>query len=460
MLPAFPARIDEACGDLARLAQAGPRYTSYPPATQFRDRFGAADAEAELAALPAGPISLYGHVPFCSQLCWYCGCNVTATRDRSRGTAYVDRLARELDLVARALGRPAEVVELALGGGSPNFLAIDDLIRLISAIDARFAVARDAELGIELDPRDTTAAQIDALAGLGFTRVSVGVQDFDPAVQAAIHRHQTVAQTRAVVDRARSQGFASVNVDLVYGLPGQTVDRVARTLAEVVAIAPDRVALFGYAHLPHLRPHQQLVERDLPVPDLHQRVELLRTAMDVLADAGYVRVGLDHFARPGDPLIDAAASGRLGRNFQGYVVRRATRLIGVGASAISDTGDAYWQNVVDLPAWNQAIDAGRLPVARGVRLDDDDRLRRFVIMRLMCDGRLDFAEVEARYPIRFATYFAAELAALEADPARLAAVDRAAGTVTATPLGHHLIRNVCVVFDRYARAGVTGSPTI
>jgi oxygen-independent coproporphyrinogen-3 oxidase len=460
-LPMFPARLEESTEEVAGRAQAGPRYTSYPPATQFRDDFGPAEAAAQLAAIPReAPLSLYGHIPFCSQLCWYCGCNVTATRDRSKGSVYVDRLIRELQLVAGALGRWRPLAELAFGGGSPNFLDDRDLVRLVGAVCSHFALTEDAELGIELDPRDTTGEKIDVLGDVGFTRLSVGVQDFDPFVQETIHRAQTVAQTRAVIDRARSAGFRSVNVDLVYGLPGQSPATLRGTLDEVARFAPDRVAVFGYAHLPHLRPHQKLVERAAPVPDLPLRVELLRTVMDGLADAGYVRIGLDHFARPGDPLVEAARTGRLGRNFQGYVVRRAEHLIGVGASAISDSRGAYWQNTVDVDDWARAVDGGTLPVARGVGLDADDELRRAVIMTLMCEGRLDFAEVEARHGIRFADTFAEQLRTLEDRHRDLAVVDRDAGTIVATPLGHHLIRNLAVVFDRYARPGAGGSPTI
>ncbi len=459
-LPTFPARLAEPCDQVADRAQAGPRYTSYPPATRFHSGYAADDAAATLAALPDEPLALYAHIPFCSQLCWYCGCNVTATRDRSRGGAYVTVLARELALVARRLGRRMTLAELALGGGSPNFLEVRDLARLLDAMATHFVFQRDAELGIELDPRDTSAAQVDALARFGFTRVSVGVQDFDPEVQRAIHRTQSAAQTRAVIDRARDQGFRSVNVDLVYGLPAQTSSSLASTLDEVTAIAPDRIAVFGYAHVPHRSPHQKLVEREHPVPGLRQRVELLRTVLDKLADAGYVRVGLDHFARPGDPLVEAMRRGTLGRNFQGYVVPRASRLLGVGASAISDAGVAYWQNHVDVGAWTAAIEEGRLPVARGVALDDDDRLRRDVIMTLMCEGAVDLAAICERHGVHAAAHFAPELTRIERELPDLAAVDRLAGTVTATPLGHHLIRNVCVVFDRDGRAAAVGSPTI
>ena len=458
-LPMFPSRLDVACDVLASHARPGPRYTSYPPATQFRPSFAAAGAASELAAIRDGDdISLYAHIPFCSQLCWYCGCNVEATRDRSKGSRYVDVLLRELALVAGAMGGRPRVVDMSLGGGSPNFLEIGDLARLVDDVRRWFTIPRDAMLGIELDPRDTRPEQIDALAAIGFRRVSVGVQDFDEAVQTIIHRHQSADATRAVIERARARGFDSVNVDLVYGLPGQTPASVGRTLDEVVRLAPDRLAVFGYAHLPHLRPHQRLVERAAPVPDIPQRIELLRVVMDRLADAGYVRIGLDHFARPGDPLARASAEGRLGRNFQGYVVHATDRLIGIGASAISDSGHAYWQNHVDTEAWTQEVNAGRLPVVRGVALADDDELRRFVIMRLMCDGRLDFAEVEARFGIPFTDTFAAELTALAAEYAELAIVDRARGAIAATPLGHHLIRNIAAVFDRYAPS--SGSPSI
>lgn len=461
LLPMFPTRLEQPCEDLAQRAQAGPRYTSYPPATQFRAGFGDTDATADLAAIPAGdPISLYCHIPFCSQLCWYCGCNVTATRDRSLGSTYVDTLLRELAMVAGRIGGRRPLAEVSFGGGSPNFLETRDLVRLVATIFRHFELTDDAELGIELDPRDTRPDQIDACAEIGFTRLSVGVQDFDPAVQSAIHRHQSIEQTHAVVERARARGFRSVNVDLVYGLPGQTTDSVASTMDKVIALVPDRLAVFGYAHMPRLRPHQKLVERSFPVPGLLTRVELLRVVMDRLADAGYVRVGLDHFARPHDPLVQAAQSGRLGRNFQGYVVRRADHLIGLGASAISDSGHAYWQNIVDVDDWARAVTRGELPVARGVRLDPDDELRRFVITRLMCEGRLDFADVETSHGVRFSDAFGPELATLEHSHLDLVRVDREVGSLAATPLGHHLIRNVCAVFDRYARDGAGGSPTI
>lgn len=458
-LPLFPSRLAVCDETLLRYVRTGPRYTSYPPATQFRAGF--APAAAELAKIGAGEdIGLYVHIPFCSQLCWYCGCNVEVTRDRSRGRRYVDTLLREIELVAAAMGGRPRVGEIALGGGSPNFLDPDALTALMAGIARALDVAVDATLGIELDPRDTRDEQVDVLAGLGFRRVSVGVQDFDEAVQHNIHRHQTAAATRALIERARSRGFTSVNLDLVYGLPGQTPAGIVRTLREVVAIAPDRIAVFGYAHRPDLRRHQTLVERNDPVPDVAQRIALLRVVMDQLADAGYVRIGLDHFARPDDPLARAAQAGQLHRNFQGYVPRGFDRLIGVGASAISDGGSSYWQNHVELAEWTAAIDAGQLPVARGIVLDGDDRLRREVITRLMCDGRVEFAPVEARYGGRFVDTFAAELRTLVESYGPLVVVDRVGGVLAATPLGHHLIRNVAAVFDRYAEAGNRGTPSL
>jgi oxygen-independent coproporphyrinogen-3 oxidase len=455
---------------LARHVKAGPRYTSYPPATEFRQDFDPELAWAELERLGRReldrPISLYCHIPFCSSLCWYCGCNVTVSRDRRKARPYVEALRAELELVVDAVGHGRALSELALGGGSPNFLPARDLVALTATIDGLFDVLPEAELGIELDPRDTTDDQIDVLADYGYNRLSVGVQDFDPAVQEAIHRQQSLDQTARLVWRARGRGFGTVNVDLVYGLPCQTTETLASTLDAVVSLWPQRIALFGYAHLPHLRRHQRLVERAGPVPDSERRAALVAVALERLAAAGYVRIGIDHFARPNDALARAARSGRLDRNFQGYVVRRADCLIACGATGITDSGCAYWQNLGDVDRWAEAVRAGRLPVARGVRLDEDDRLRRHVIMRLMCDGAVRFADAEERFSVHFADRFVAELDRLGTpEHADLVVVDRDAGELRATALGRNLIRNVCMVFDRYqpsARDAATPrfSPTL
>jgi len=448
---------------LAAHARPGPRYTSYPPATEFRPAFGGADAGSRLQTLaatsPAAPISLYCHIPYCSRLCWYCGCNVTVTRDRSRGSSYVDVLIEEIDLVAGILGRGWPLAELALGGGSPNFLAGDDLRRLHRAIGDAFTVQPDADLGIELDPRDTTLDKVELLAELGFRRFSVGVQDFAEEVQRRINRYQTAEQTADLLAAARRSGFTSANVDLVYGLPEQTPERFADTLDQVIAMAPQQVAIFGYAHLPHLRRHQKLVEREGPVPGPSARAELLLLALERFGAAGYQRIGLDHFARPDAPLAVAARAGKLQRNFQGYVVDRAEHMVACGTTGISDVAGAYWQNLGDDQDWAERVHAGELPVARGIALGDDDLLRRWVIRRLMCDGVLDFAAVDARSGGRFEDDFAGELGRLEGDDlAPLATVDRDARRITATPLGQALIRNVCMVFDRYLTEPVPGAP--
>ncbi len=440
--------------DLVRLVKPGPRYTSYPPATQFSTGVASAEARAELARCGATgePVSLYIHVPFCPSLCWYCGCNVVISRDRGRAAAYVDSLIAELDVMAEALGARLPLTELSLGGGSPNFLPPEELTRLMDAVRARFDVADDAELGIELDPRETTPEQVRALADAGFTRVSVGVQDFSPQVQKAIHREQSFEQTKALVDEARACGFKTLNVDLVYGLPHQSAIPFGHTLDKVLELRPDRLALFGYAHLPHLRPHQKLVERGGPLPDTQARAELLWQARARLSRAGMVPLGIDHFARPEDSLVQAANRGEMHRNFQGYVVRRAPYLLGIGSTAISDTGRMYWQNTPALDAWEAAVGSGELPVARGVALDDDVVLRRHVITRLMCDNELSFDEVEAAFDITFEEYFAAELAELSTpEHAELIAIDYGERRMIATPAGRYLIRNVCMAFDRYLK---------
>jgi len=449
-LPTFSASSPE---DLIRFVKPGPRYTSYPPATEFAPTFTRDEAIAALQRLRASDdptVSLYCHIPYCTSLCWYCGCNVVVSRDHGNGETYVGRLIREMDIMLELAGGRLPLAELSLGGGSPNFLPIDQLERLVAAVRDRFDVTDDVEFGIELDPRDTLPEQVAALGSCGFTRVSVGVQDFAEAVQKAIHRTQTVEQTGALIETARASGFTCVNADLVYGLPAQTPDSFAHTLDVVLSFVPDRIAMFGYAHLPHLRPHQKLVERGGAIPGVEARAGLLAVAFERYEKAGYVRVGLDHFARPDDSLVKAATTGRLHRNFQGYVVRRGSALLGVGASSISDTGTAYWQDHVDVKAWSEAVDAGALPVAKGVALDDDDRLRRWVITRLMCDNDLDMARVDAEFSIRFEDYFAAELATLSAgEYQQLCRIDREARRIETTPLGCDLIRNVCMVFDRY-----------
>jgi oxygen-independent coproporphyrinogen-3 oxidase len=436
---------------LAERATRGPRYTSYPPATELAP-MTTRGITPELARIGAAgdPISLYVHVPFCRSLCAYCGCNVIPTRDPKRGEAYVDDVLTELALLRDTLGASLPISELALGGGSPNFLEPHSLRQLVGGIDKYFSRTSDIRMSVELDPRTTTSSQLETFSALGFRALSVGVQDFDPAVQDAIRRHQTIAQTRWLVSRARAVGFTDVNVDLVYGLPRQTEASMAATLDAVLDSAPERIALFGYAHLPSKLPHQWLVEQAGRVLDAYERACLLLLAIEKLARAGYVHIGLDHFARPGSALARAAEEHRLVRTFQGYAEHRADAILGVGVSSISSTPHMLWQNHGELGPWRDAIRAQKLPVERGVSLDEDDQLRRTIIGKLMCDGEVDLAATSRDHAVDPATYFAHELAAL-ADLGDLASYDAAACVIRATPMGRVLVRNLCMVFDRYQR---------
>jgi oxygen-independent coproporphyrinogen-3 oxidase len=452
-------RDDDTIACLADRASRGPRYTSYPPATEFA-ALSPERVRRELAEIGAvhEPVSLYVHVPFCRSLCAYCGCNVIPTRDEKRGLSYVDQLATEMTLVAGRLFT-AQVTELALGGGSPNFLAPKTLRTLISAVDRYFAVAPDARRSIELDPRYTTTSQIDTLADTGFRSLSMGVQDFSEAVQNAIRRHQSTVQTRWLVDSARAAGFDDINIDIVYGLPFQSETSFEETLNQVIALGPDRVALFGYAHLPDKLPHQRLVERAGRVLDRYERASLLLLAIELFDRAGYVHLGLDHFAKPGSRLATAAAERRMARTFQGYVERRADTVIGLGVSAISSTPRMHWQNHTELGAWEQAITDRKLPVERGFVLDHDDRARRELIGKLMCDGEADLGRISIEHGLDAESYFASELASLAAID-DLAAYDHETRRISTTPMGRLLVRNVCMVFDRYHRTSTGFSPTI
>jgi oxygen-independent coproporphyrinogen-3 oxidase len=440
-------------GLLRRYDRPGPRYTSYPTAPQFTDGFGEAAFREAARAGNEDPIprrlSLYAHIPFCFSPCFYCGCNRIITRDARRGDAYLARLVREIAMVAPLFDRDRDVVQLHLGGGTPNFLGAGQLGELMESFNRHFhfSSASDRDFSIELDPRFVDADGIEALAGLGFNRASLGVQDFDPVVQQAVNRVQSVAETLAVVDACRRHGFRSVNIDLIYGLPGQNPAGFGRTLDTVLQARPDRLAIYGYAHMPQLfRAQKRIDEAALPTPP--DKLALLQLAVDKLTEAGYRYIGMDHFALPQDELCVAQANGSLHRNFMGYTTHADSDLVGVGVSAISHLGDTYSQNPRDLPAWDAAIDAGRLPVWRGLRLDADDILRADIIQALMCQGQVDIAGVEARHDIDFQRYFAADLARLAplvedgiatASPSRIAATGR----------GRLLLRIIAACFDRY-----------
>jgi len=443
---------------LADLSSRGPRYTSYPPATEFaplsNDRIA-----RELAAVKSdgAPISLYAHIPFCRSLCWYCGCNVIPSRDQSKGEQYIDTLATELAILADHLGVGFPISELALGGGSPNFLSPHALRTLMVAVDRYFTRQPGARLSVELDPRNTTSSQIAAFADAGFRVLSMGIQDFSAAVQDAIHRHQTLVQTRWLIERSRAAGFTDVNVDVVYGLPRQNDASFMATIEAVIDLAPDRIALFGYAHLPDKLPHQRLVERAGRVLDRYERATLFLAAIERLTNAGYVHLGLDHFAKPGSALARAAAEGRMVRTFQGYVEHCADSLLGVGVTAISSTPRMLWQNRGELAAWEADIAAGRLPAHRGTVLDQDDQIRRTLIERLMCDGEADLDKLQERFGIDPMRYFAKELETLAAKP-ELASLET--HTIRTTPIGKLLVRNVCMMFDRYVHDAARFSTTI
>lgn len=438
---------------LRRYDRPGPRYTSYPTAPQFHLHFGEAELRQAAIASNGDPIprrlSLYVHVPFCSSPCFYCGCNRVITRDKSRSDGYLARLYREIDLTAQLFDRDREVIQLHFGGGTPNFLTPAQLREVVDTLRRQFhfSDSPDRDISIEIDPRFIAPDEIAELAAIGFNRASFGVQDFDPAVQAAVNRIQSVEETRAVIDACRASGFRSVNVDLIYGLPKQTTAGFERTLDTVTQMRPDRIAVYGYAHLPHLfKPQRQIDAADLP--DAETRLALLQLAIAKLTAAGYEYIGMDHFALPDDDLARAQARGGLHRNFMGYTVHADSDLVGLGVSAISHIGDSFSQNPRDLPSWQAALDDGRLPVLRGMRLNEDDRLRADLIQQLMCQGEIPVSALERRYGIDFASYFAQALVRLQplvADGLVRTGPER----ITVTPRGRLLLRNIAMCFDRY-----------
>jgi oxygen-independent coproporphyrinogen-3 oxidase len=442
---------------IARYDVAGPRYTSYPAAPNFTTHFGEAEFRAAARASNEDPIprrlSIYVHVPFCFSPCFYCGCARIITRDRGKADGYLSRLHREIELVAPLFDRDRTVVQLHLGGGTPNFLDDRQMAELLETLGQNFSLTRstEREFGIELDPRDAGPDYVRMLGRLGFNRVSVGIQDFDPDVQAAVNRVQSVEQTRAVLDAAREHGFRSTSVDLIYGLPKQTLSSFARTLEQVVALKPDRVAAYGYAHLPERFKAQRQIDAD-ELPDAATRLGLLGLTIQTLTSAGYCYIGMDHFALPGDELAQAQGHGTLHRNFQGYSTHAACDLIGLGMSAIGRLGNSFGQNAKDLVGYYAALDAGRLPVVRGMTLDDDDLIRADLLQRLMCNGAIDIAAFETRHRIDFAVYFASDIArlrALVADGLVLLSPQR----IAVTARGRLLLRVIAMCFDAHlARA--------
>ncbi len=431
----------------------GPRYTSYPTADRFVDSFDADSYRHWLAHRSVGglsrPLGLYVHVPFCDTLCFYCACNKIATKDRARATRYTTYVEREIEMVARSIVGPRQVSKMHWGGGTPTFLSEEDSERLMKKMRAEFDFIADGEYAIEIDPRRADARRIEFLAGLGFNRLSVGVQDFDPEVQRAVNRIQSVEQTREVIDAGRANGFRSINMDLIFGLPRQTLEGFATTLERVIECDPDRIALYAYAHLPTMfKPQRRILEADLPAPEV--KLALMTTAIRRMEAAGYVYIGMDHFAKPTDELAVAQRQGRLTRDFQGYAAGGDCDLLGFGVSAIGKVGPCYVQNVKGLDKYYEVLDSGELPVLRGIQLTADDLVRRAVIQALACQYSVAKESISLAYLIDFDTYFAQELQdlkRLEAD----GLVEMDEEWIHVTPRGRMLVRSVCMVFDKYFR---------
>ena len=425
----------------------GPRYTSYPTADRFADAFPAVEYENLLREFDAPAVGVYVHIPFCRTVCYYCACNKIITANYQKAERYLHALHTEIDRVGALLPRHVPISDLHFGGGTPTYLKDDDLAGVVHALRQTFGWSQDFVGAIELHPQTVTPSRLSVLAELGFTRISLGVQDFDPLVQDAVNRHQSVEETAALIDKARALGMRSTNIDLIYGLPRQTLAGFGRTLQTVIDLRPDRIALYRYAHLPsRFKPQRQIDETLLPSGG--ESLDLMEMALVRMADAGYVYIGMDHFALPDDELAIAQREGRLRRDFQGYTARRPSDLISFGVSAIGKIGSCYVQNTRELTAYEGMIGQGSLAVTRGLRLGTDDAMRADVIERLMCDFQLDIPGWERRWGRKFRTEYANELQRLDTLIAMgLVAVEPEALRVT--DAGRLLVRHVCQVFDAY-----------
>jgi oxygen-independent coproporphyrinogen-3 oxidase len=443
---------------LQRYDVAGPRYTSYPTADRFVEAFSESDYLQALEqrrdglGVKAYPLSLYVHIPFCESLCYYCACNKIITKHHERGAEYLHYLEREVDLNIAHLGQGQVVSQLHLGGGSPTFLSDAELTQLMAMLRRNFQFAPGGEYSVEIDPRTVTRERLAHLAQQGFNRLSFGVQDFETVVQKAVHRIQPAEQVFDLVAASRELGFESVNVDLIYGLPMQTPETFERTLAQVVTLHPDRIALYAYAHLPErFKPQRRIHAEDLP--PAASKLVMLSSAMRVLIAAGYVYVGMDHFALPTDALAVAKRQGRLHRNFQGYSTQPDCDLVALGVSSIGRVGATFSQNVKTLDEYYDLLNRGRLPVARGMALTRDDLVRRTVIMALMCQGSVTFESVSTAHLVDFTRHFAPELQALQALQVQgLVEVDDAG--IQVTSMGWYFVRAIAMVFDRHLQADV------
>ena len=441
---------------LARFDVPGPRYTSYPTADRFVEAFGEADYVQALQQRQSGtlskqpPLSLYVHIPFCESLCYYCACNKIITKHKERAAEYLRYLRKEVELHTRHLGRGQAVSQLHLGGGTPTFMSDEELRQLMALLHEHFKFVPGGEYSVEVDPRTVDEQRLAVLAELGFNRLSFGVQDFDPAVQKAVHRIQPAEQVFALVEASRRLGFESVNVDLIYGLPLQTPESFDRTLAQVNRLRPDRIALYAYAHLPErFKPQRRIHAEDLPAGAA--KVAMLSRSLDALTDAGYVYIGMDHFALPGDALAVAKRQGRLHRNFQGYSTQADCDLIALGVSSIGRIGSTYSQNAKTMEEYGDLLDQGHLPVVRGLALTRDDLIRRSVIMALMCQGHVQYESINLAWLVDFKTLFTQELIQLEAMQAQ-GLVQLSESGIQVTAMGWFFVRGVAMVFDRYVQA--------
>jgi oxygen-independent coproporphyrinogen-3 oxidase len=441
---------------LTRFDVPGPRYTSYPTADRFVEAFGEADYlqaldQRKSAAIgKAMPLSLYVHIPFCESLCYYCACNKIITKHKDRAATYLRYLTREVALHTAHLGLGQSVSQLHLGGGTPTFLSDDELRELMHMLRRHFEFVPGGEYSVEVDPRTVDEKRLAVLAELGFNRLSFGVQDFDPAVQKAVHRVQPAQQVFDLVAAARRLGFESVNVDLIYGLPLQTPESFERTLAQVNELRPDRIALYAYAHLPErFKPQRRIHVAELPAGGA--KVAMLSRSLDAFTEAGYVYIGMDHFALPDDALAVAKRQGRLHRNFQGYSTQADCDLIALGVSSIGRVGATYSQNAKTMEEYCDLLDQGHLPVVRGLALSRDDLIRRAVIMALMCQGQLQFESINLAWLVDFKKYFAAELSQLE-DMQAQGLVQLSDSGIQVSAMGWFFVRGVAMVFDRYVQA--------
>lgn len=444
---------------IRRFDKSGPRYTSYPTADRFHTGFTAETYEAYLDQRAARdrnpPLSIYVHLPFCESLCYFCACNKIITQDHARVAEYLRYLDKEMALVAHRLGKDRKAVQLHLGGGTPTFFNADELRQLMTMLRSHFAFTPDAELGVEIDPRTVQAGTLSLLAELGFNRNSFGVQDFDPAVQQAVNRIQPLAMVEQAVVESRKFNFRSINADLIYGLPKQTLESFSQTLDSLIRVSPDRIALYNYAHLPKRFKAQRLIIAE-DLPSAEARLQIFLMSMRKLLDAGYVYIGLDHFSKPDDELNQARLNNSLHRNFQGYTTRSECDLIGFGVSAISKVGHSYSQAVRTLNSYYEHLDANRLPIDKGFELSQDDVLRRDIIMTLMCSASVEFDAIRQRYGVDFAGYFAAEFQQLRPyEDAGLIIVDSSA--IRVTPKGRLFVRASGMVFDKFLSQPTTST---